>query len=330
MVQKYDIRKHIHFNHRLASAVWSKERGVWDLEVQVSTNGQFYTAPVVKRSCNILINASGNLNNWKWPEVPGLHDFKGPLIHSADWQQDQNLDNKTVAVIGAGSSGIQIVPALQPKAAKLYAFIRSPTWIAPSRGFIDPPEYSDGRTHLIYSDDDKKKFREDPDFFLQYRKSIEGNLNRIIDVFLKDSPRQIGARQAFADTMRARLGGNDALANKLIPNHSVGCRRLTPGQGFLEALLEPNVEVVTGEIERIVADGLLTADGFHIVVDAIVCATGFNTSYRPRFRLIGEENTDLAELWKNSDDVEAYLAMGVPRFPNYFSKIPLAFQFPGR
>ncbi|KAK5051557.1 hypothetical protein LTR84_003209 [Exophiala bonariae] len=318
VVQKYDIRKYIHFNHKLVSAIWSKTLGVWDLDVEVSSQEDVPSTTIIKRSCNILINAGGVLNNWKWPEIPGLHDFRGPLIHSAQWQHDQDLHNKTVAVIGAGSSGVQIIPALQPIAAKLYAFIRSPTWIAPSRGFIDPPGEANGKIDMVYTDEDKKKFRDDPDYFLQYRKSIESNLNRIIDVFLKDSQRQAGARQVFADTMKARLGADSVLVEKLIPSHSVGCRRLTPGQGFLEALRAPNVEVVTSETERAVADGLITTDGLLLKVDAIVCATGFDTSCRPRFRLVGEDAVDLAELWKNSDDVEAYLALGIPRFPNYF------------
>ncbi|KEF57047.1 uncharacterized protein A1O9_07237 [Exophiala aquamarina CBS 119918] len=317
VVEKYGVRKYIRFNHKLVSAVWSNERGQWDLELEAASNDGSRRPQIVKRSSNFLINASGFLNNWKWPEVPGLHDFAGPLIHSADWQKDQELAKKTVAVIGAGSSGIQIVPALQPKVGKLYAFIRSPTWIPPSQGFVDPINGGHDPTNLIYTDEDKKRFREDPKYFLEYRKTIESNLNRIIDMFFKDSPRQAGARQEFAKIMRARLGGNEAIASKLIPQHSVGCRRLTPGQGFLEALIERNVEVVTSEIQRIEAEGLVTADGKLHKVDAIICATGFDTSCRPRFRLVGDEGIILNELWDKSDCIEAYLAMAVPGFSNY-------------
>ena len=53
-------------------------------------------------------------SNWKWPDIPGLHNFKGELVHSADWPEDLKYAGKRVAVIGNGSSGVQIVPALQP------------------------------------------------------------------------------------------------------------------------------------------------------------------------------------------------------------------------
>lgn len=56
--------------------------------------------------CHILLNAQGRLNNWKWPDVVGLHGFQGTLLHSARWDQDVDYTDKTVAVIGTGSSAI--------------------------------------------------------------------------------------------------------------------------------------------------------------------------------------------------------------------------------
>jgi len=53
-------------------------------------------------------------SNWRWPDIPGLHDFNGKLLHSAHWDNSYDFQNKTVAIIGSGSSAIQIVPQLQP------------------------------------------------------------------------------------------------------------------------------------------------------------------------------------------------------------------------
>jgi cation diffusion facilitator CzcD-associated flavoprotein CzcO len=53
-------------------------------------------------------------SNWRWPDIAGLHDFKGKLLHSASWDDSYDFRDKTVAVIGSGSSAIQIVPQLQP------------------------------------------------------------------------------------------------------------------------------------------------------------------------------------------------------------------------
>lgn len=50
-----------------------------------------------KDDCDILIQATGALNNWKWPSIPGLHSFKGKLLHSATWDEDYDY---TVCVDG--------------------------------------------------------------------------------------------------------------------------------------------------------------------------------------------------------------------------------------
>lgn len=80
-------------------------------------------------AAEFFINAGGVLNNWKWPSIPGLEEFKGKLMHSANYEEGYDLDGKRVAVIGAGSSGVQIVAAIQQKVDKLYHWVRSPIWI---------------------------------------------------------------------------------------------------------------------------------------------------------------------------------------------------------
>ena len=68
-------------------------------------------------------------SDWKWPEIPGLHDFKGILCHTANYPVGTILDGKKVAVIGVGSSGIQVTANIAPKVKHLYTWVRSPTWI---------------------------------------------------------------------------------------------------------------------------------------------------------------------------------------------------------
>lgn len=79
---------------------------------------------MVEDSAEFFINAGGVLNQWKWPEIPGLHDFKGKLMHSANYEEGYALDGKKVTVVGAGSSGVQIVAAIQKKVDTLYHWIR--------------------------------------------------------------------------------------------------------------------------------------------------------------------------------------------------------------
>lgn len=93
--------------------------------------------------------------------------------------------------------------------------------------------------------------------------------------------------------------------------------RFTPGVGYLEALCEDNVTVRKNGIAEAVADGLILDDGTKVELDVLICATGFNTSFVPSFKVIGEDGAVLNELWK--DAPKAYLGLAAAKFPNYFS-----------
>ncbi len=90
------------------------------------------------------------------------------------------------------------------------------------------------------------------------------------------------------------------------------------GHGYLEALASHNVTVRNDAISRATPDGLEFADGSTIALDAIVCATGFDTSFRPAFPVIGLNNTDLRDLWK--DEPASYLSIAAAGVPNYFGR----------
>ncbi|KAK9452462.1 steroid monooxygenase [Dipodascopsis uninucleata] len=116
--------------------------------------------------------------------------------------------------------------------------------------------------------------------------------------------------------MKRKLAKKPELAEKLIPKYAFGCRRLTPGNGYLESLCMDNVTPEFTPIREITEKGIVTADGVLHEVDAIVCATGFDVSFKPRFPVIGRKNLDLGERWKDFPD--CYMSMSVSGFPNYF------------
>lgn len=143
-------------------------------------------------------------------------------------------------------------------------------------------------------------------------------------MYLKDSPEQQAAVKLSKEGMAAKLAKKPELVNLLTPKFAVGCRRLTPGNGFLESLCEDNVTVVSSPIQRITEKGILTKDG-EVEVDALICATGFDVSLLPRFPFIGKNGADLKERWSNGP-VEGYMSLMVDGYPNYFSEqfIPLS------
>ena len=110
--------------HEVIRAEWDEDEGVWRIQVRDLNTGE-----TKDDAAEIFINAGGVLNHWKWPDLPGLNDFKGSLVHSAVYDESLDLTGKRVAVLGAGSSGVQIVATVQKQAKKLYTWVRSPVWI---------------------------------------------------------------------------------------------------------------------------------------------------------------------------------------------------------
>ena len=122
--------------------------------------------------------------------------------------------------------------------------------------------------------------------------------------------------------MTERLGNTEKgkkLAEMLVPKFPVGCRRQTPGPDFLETLIRSNVDTRWDDIEKITEKGILTKTGDELEFDAIVCATGFDTSFQPRFPIIGRGGVSLGKQWEETP--EAYFGITVPNFPNYFCRL---------
>lgn len=126
---------------------------------------------------------------------------------------------------------------------------------------------------------------------------------------------QAGFQDVFGKVTTEALAGRPDLLTQFSPEFGVGCRRITPGPGYLEALCEANVELITAEIQS-VNEGGLKADGRQIDVDVLVCATGFNTSAIPPFPVTGKNGQTLAQ--KFSPFPQTYLSVAVDDFPNYF------------
>lgn len=100
---------------------------------------------------------------------------------------------------------------------------------------------------------------------------------------INGTPEQLGAREAFLQNMKRRLSKKPELLDEMLPSFPPGCRRLTPGPGYLEALTDDKVDVITSEIVKVDETGITTADGKHRPIDVLVCATGFDTTFTPRF-----------------------------------------------
>ncbi|KAI0344764.1 FAD/NAD-binding domain-containing protein [Trametopsis cervina] len=322
VVSTYELEPYIKLQHEMLGAKWDQQAGKW--RVQVRKLGVEPGAPseTFEDVADVLFTGVGSLSRWQWPSIEGLHDFKGSLVHSASWdvwQEDaREWKNMKVGVIGVGSSAIQIVPSLQPHVGKLYNYVRGKTWLAlPFAGekIAELMNKEPGPGNYIFSKEERQAFR-DPAYYKQFRVALESDLNSVHQGTLRGSNMQKGAREAFKANMLKRLAKKPWIADHLIPDFGVACRRLTPGPGYLEALCEDNVEFIPTHIKRVTATGIETVDGKHQELDVLICATGFDTSYNFPFTLIGRDGIDIRDKW--APHPRTYLSVCVDGFPNWF------------
>jgi cation diffusion facilitator CzcD-associated flavoprotein CzcO len=268
--------------------IWNSEAGKWD--IQVECNGE-----IIKDQADVLINGAGILNKWRWPSIKGLETFQGKAIHSAAWDPLLSWEGKRVAIIGNGSSAIQILPQLQKTAGHVTTYVRNPTWI--SSNFAS--DYARDGKNFKYTEEEKKEFRESPAKLKALRKEIEHGFNMFFYALLNENPAQAAIYDIFKKQMTDRLNGDPELCSRLIPQWRVGCRRLTPGDGYLEGLQEKNVSLQFNEIVEVTPTGIRTQEGLE-QFDIIVCATGFDVSFSPYWNLVGRNGTKLAKTWSDN------------------------------
>lgn len=113
-------------------------------------------------------------SNWKWPNIKGIETFKGHLVHTARWDEEYDFKGKKIAVIGVGSSAVQAVPQLQKEVEHMTCFIRSGAWIT-AAGVAQ--QFAGGVGNKVYSEEEQRQWRENPDEFLEYRKALEDEIN---------------------------------------------------------------------------------------------------------------------------------------------------------
>jgi hypothetical protein len=201
----------------------------------------------------------------------------------------------------------------------VHNFIRGGTWISHPFGSTFTENILDKSSepgNYTYTDEEKARFAKEPEYYHQFRKEMESFINKDYPCLIPGTVEQQAATQKIKDHMRGKLLQKPGLYEILEPSFIPGCRRLTPGPGYLEALVEDNVQIVQNPIARVVENTVITQDGQHVEVDAIVCATGFDSSHMPRFPIIGRNGVALSSRWK--DHTAAYMSHSVPGFPNYF------------
>jgi cation diffusion facilitator CzcD-associated flavoprotein CzcO len=251
-----------------------------------------------------VITAVGGLKDPKRPDIPGLDNFAGPVIHSARWRSDLPLQGLRVGVIGTGASAIQLVPELAPITRQLTVFQRTPAWVVP-------------RSDRAYSAVEKAAFRHIPGLMQAHRLRLYLRQELRYPLLFK-WPDGVGRLLERLVTLSIRQQVKDpVLAEKLRPNYRMGCKRVLVSNDWYPTLVRPDVTVETRAITRIEAGGAILSDGSALPLDALVLCTGFTVD-QPLGDLdvIGLGGRDLKAHW--GPRPRAYLGISERGFPNAF------------
>ncbi|KAH6854618.1 hypothetical protein B0I37DRAFT_349914 [Chaetomium sp. MPI-CAGE-AT-0009] len=312
VAERFGATRFIKTRHHVKHCEWDDVEKKWKIKVtNIATGDTFEDA------ANVLITARGQLSDISWPDIPGLDKFQGKVMHSGDWDTSYDFRNKRIGIIGNGSSAIQIIPNLQKvEGAQLTCFMRSPTWISSAFGDEAMAELGLDPSNTAFSPEQRHELSTDPAALFKLRKVFETGGNLIHESTIRGTAMQQECQAALHQAMHAKLHTRPDLLSLLIPSFAPGCRRLTPGKGFLEALLEPNVNVVSDAITEITPSGITTTNTTTHPLDTLICATGYTVARAPPFPIHGRRSLPLSTRWHARP--ESYLSLAVDGFPNLF------------
>jgi 4-hydroxyacetophenone monooxygenase len=312
VMDRYDVAPHVRWQTEVTDATWDDDMATWT----VRTRGVDGTSSTIE--ARAVISAVGQLDRPHVPTIPGRDQFSGAAFHSAEWNHSVDLGGKRVAMIGAGASGFQIAPTIADEVAHLTVFQRTAQWMFPNPNYheaVGPgvqwalrhlPFYGRWYRFLLFwpgCDKGLQAARVDPDYPDQQCAVSEINeMTRIM----------------FTEWIKSQIGDDPELAAKVVPDYpATGKRTLQDNGSWLRTLTRDDVELVRTPIDRIEAEGVVTADGVRHPADVIVFATGFQaTEMLWPMAITGRDGQDLRASW--GERPAAYLGITVPGYPNFF------------
>jgi cation diffusion facilitator CzcD-associated flavoprotein CzcO len=289
---RFGVREKIRFGCDVTSAAW--EDGRWKLETS--------QGPLDAR---VLILAAGPLSAPSLPSLPGLEDFTGTTMHSAEWNHEHDLTGERVAVVGTGASAIQFVPEIRKVAQQVHVFQRTPPWIIPhpDRGI---------------STAERRLYARVPGAQRVVRGSAYWAREALSLTFMH--PPAMRQLQRLAEWHLKHQVPDPALQARLRPSYRMGCKRILLSSTWYPALQTPNVELVTAGITEVRERSIVTGDGREREVDTLIFGTGFHFNKMPVADMVrGRGGRSLAEVWNGTP--EAYRGTTFAGFPNLFMLI---------
>ncbi|GAB2533641.1 NAD(P)/FAD-dependent oxidoreductase [Nocardia heshunensis] len=302
VVDKQGLRDKLRLGSGAVRGVFDEQQDLWRIGLE---DGSELTARYV-------IGAVGGLEQPHKPEIAGIDEYTGKIMHSSRWDHDYDYRGKRVAVIGTGATALQAIPQLAKDVSQLTVYQRRAIWIGPKPDF---PMGATANAVLNFAP-------------LQYLIRTVGNVgvNAGLGAGLAISnyPRITSAGLTVAETaMKAYLFSqvrDRELRRKLTPDYRFGCKRPSISNDYFKTFTRSHVDLVTDGIEHFTPTGIVSADGREREFDMVLCATGFKVmekGFTPPYPIYGRDGLELGEFW-DANRFQAYQGVSVPKFPNAF------------
>ncbi|WP_409497410.1 flavin-containing monooxygenase [Amycolatopsis sp. cmx-11-12] len=299
-VDKYDIRRRTRLGSKVVAATFDDETHLWRLE----------TADGWSMTARFVVGATGVLTQPKPPDIDGLADFGGTVMHTARWDHGVDLRGKRVAVVGTGASAVQVIPSIAPEAGHLTVFQRTPIWCLPKPDAALPGPVRLAMRRLPGA---KRLSRLASQALVELTFPLAAHFHKLLPT--------AGAGERIGLAHLRRAVKDPETREKLTPRYALGCKRPSFSNDYLQTFDREDVTLETTSIDAITESGVRTVDGTEHPVDVLVLATGFKVFEKgnmPAFTVRGAGGTDLEKFWEENR-FQAYQGVSVPGFPNLFT-----------
>jgi cation diffusion facilitator CzcD-associated flavoprotein CzcO len=307
--QRLGLYQHLRANAEVVQQKWDDTSGMWRLEIR---DQPAVTARFVISSVGGYVNAKTKV------DIEGIDAFEGTVLRPNAWDDDYDTRGKRIAVIGTGSSGVQIAAALSKQAESLDVYQRTPGWVLPKIDF----EFSPLARKLlrlpgfIAAINMLGRVLMDAFMVVPIVHLLPRLPDRVLARFLPLYDKW--SRLLYRMLLRATVD-DPAYRKALVPGIGILAKRPVISSAFFKALNNPNTALITTAIERITRNGVLTTDGVEHEADLIVAATGYELwtdpeTYRPG-TILGAGGFDLAEYYR-AHGMRSYAGTAHPRLPN--------------
>ena len=300
VADKYNVRRYMRFNTTVEGARWDEDAQIWRVTL---ADGETLSA-------RFLITATGFLSQPRTPDIPGIDTFTGRIVHTARWDDSYSFNGRRAAIIGTGSTAVQVIPELAKEVCELTVYQRTPIWVM--------PKFDVGFSPAV-----RRLFARVPLTQRILRWFTDTNMEFLMVVAMWKFRYFNRLNIAASDVSKVHLFlsvRDKELRRKLNPDYDFGCKRPTVSNSYYRALTKPHVHLETTGIDRIEPDGIVTRDGTKRFIDTLVLATGFDVwdDNLPAIEVIGREGRNLGKWWREKR-FQAYQGVSVPYFPNFLT-----------